>query len=101
MIVLTYCCLILAAVYLLERIMVDLLLIVGEWKKATRPEEKFKRRNYIVINGRKYHPKRLGREADCKTECPLYSHCEKGSHSLCMALQNPYEDVIMEEENGE
>ena len=83
------------------KIVIDVLAVAGTWKKVTKLEEKAKRRNYIVINGRKYHPKRLGRDTDCKTECPLYAHCEKGSYSICMTLQHCYDDVIMEEENGE
>jgi hypothetical protein len=73
---------------------------VNEWKKLRNPCRQ-RRRNFIVINGRKYHPKRTGRETDCKTECPLYACCEKGSHSICMALQHPYEDVIMVEDGRE
>ena len=99
--VLICCCLLLVVVYLIVQIVIDVLVVFSGWKKVTSPEEKAKRRNHIVINGRKYYPKRVGRETDCKTECPLYSHCEKGSYSICMSLQHPYEDVIMEEENGE
>ena len=95
------CCIVVLTIYLIEQIIISVIACVGEWKKVTRPEEKAKRRNHIVINGRKYYPKRVGRETDCKTECPLYAHCEKGSHSICMALQHPYEDVIMVEDNGE
>lgn len=73
----------------------------NEWKRLRNQGIMASRRNCIVINGRKYYPKRVGRETDCKTECPLYAHCEKGSHSLCMALQHPYEDVIMVEDGRE
>lgn len=94
-------CLLLVAVYVAERIAMDLVLIICEWKKANRPEEKAKRQNHIVINGRMYYPNRVGRATDCKTECPLYAHCDKGSHSICMALQHCYDDVIMVEDDGE
>ena len=94
-------CLVLVILDLLAQLSYFASAIRYQWKKVNRPEEKAKRRNYIVINGRKYYPKRVGRETDCKTECPLYAHCEKGSHSICLALQHPYEDVIMVESNGE
>ncbi len=55
--------------------------------------------NYIVIKGKKYYPKRMGVETDCKN-CSLYNLCEKGSHSICITLQHPYDDVIMTENDG-
>lgn len=94
------CCLVLVAIYLMGQITILLLVITKELRGRLQKNEP-KSRNYIVINGREYRPKRMGRETDCKTECPLYAHCEKGSHSLCMALQHPYEDVIMVEDGRE
>ena len=90
------CCLVLVAIYLMGQITILSVAIIRELDKI-KPKPK----NYIVINGREDRPKREGRETDCKTECPLYAHCEKGSHSLCMALQHPYEDVIMVEDGRE
>ena len=74
---------------------------IEERRRAKKDAELRKHSNFIVIKGRVYHPERVGRETDCKTERPLYAHCEKGSHSLCMALQHPYEDVIMVEDGRE
>lgn len=89
--------LLLVIIYLFEHVTLGLFYVNDQYRKAREAS----RRNCIVINGRKYYPRRVGRETDCKTECPLYAHCEKGSHSLCMALQHPYEDVIMVEDGRE
>ena len=89
--------LLLVIIYLFEHVTLGLFYVNDQYRKAREAN----RRNYIVINGRKYYPKRTGREKSCKEECPLQEHCQKGSYAICAALQHPYEDVIMVEDNGE
>jgi len=93
-------CIVLFTLWLAIQLVGGVIACVNEVKKV-RTANKKPCRNFIVINGRKYHPERVGRETDCKSECPLYAHCEKGSHSICMALQHPYDDVIMIEDGRE
>lgn len=92
-----FVCLLLLCLYLLIQVAGGVLVFVNEYKKA-KAMRKPDRPNYIVIKGRKFYPKRTGRENSCKRECPLYPTCERGSHSICMALNSPYEDTIIVED---
>lgn len=64
-------------------------------RKRFKEARKKRRDNYVVIQRKRYYPKRIGREVDCKVDCPLYKHCERGTKSICVVLNSPYDDTIM------
>lgn len=85
---------VLASAYLLVMMTGSAMVIYNEYSKIKEARKK-RRDNYVVIQRKRYYPKRIGREVDCKVDCPLYKHCERGTKSICVVLNSPYDDTIM------
>ena len=69
--------------------------IAKQVRENFRPENIRKRRNYIVIDGKRYWPRRTGRNVECDKDCKLAHLCPKNGYGLCVTLQCPEDDVIM------